>query len=446
MSDRTDYMLRPFLKDQDVIQDRVQAGIEANRKGRIFLRLVDADGKPVTNAKVSVQQTSHDFHYGANLFMLDEFESEEKNARYREVFKDHFNFATLPFYWDTLEPEEGKPRYDRDSPKVYRRPAPDLCLEYCEQFGITPKAHCLHYDHFEPKWLQKYTVEDQWKILEQRFRQCAERYAGRIHGWEVTNESFWQSATTQMYTANDFMERSFAMAARHFPNNELISNEGQECFRTHCMYSRMPYLMQLERAILKGARIDTIGIQYHIWCSPDTEEKVVAMQCSPRQIYEVLDCYWETFHRPMQMTEITFPCHDPNSKEAEDIQAEYVRQLYSIFFSHPAMEAIIYWNLVDGYAYGATPGDFTNGENKLAGGLMHFDITPKPALTAIRKLFTETWRTNADIHTDDDGRTSLRGFYGAYQADIVTPDGRTATTSFRIAKDQRFRDIVTLTI
>ena len=77
---------------------------------------------------------------------------------------------------------------------------------------------------------------------------------------------------------------------------------------------------------------------------------------------------------------------------------------------------------------------------------MHFDITPKPALTAIRKLFTETWRTNADIHTDDDGRTSLRGFYGAYQADIVTPDGRTATTSFRIAKDQRFRDIVTLTI
>lgn len=63
--------------------------------------------------------------------MLDEFETEEKNRAYREVFKDTFNLATVPFYWSDLEPERGKPRYTADSPKIYRRPATDLCVDYC---------------------------------------------------------------------------------------------------------------------------------------------------------------------------------------------------------------------------------------------------------------------------------------------------------------------------
>lgn len=60
--------------------------------------------------------------------MLDEFDHAEENQNYREVFKKCFNLATIPFYWDGLEPEQGKPRYDKDSPKVWRRPAPSFAL------------------------------------------------------------------------------------------------------------------------------------------------------------------------------------------------------------------------------------------------------------------------------------------------------------------------------
>jgi hypothetical protein len=45
--------------------------------------------------------------------MLDELETEEKNEKYKKYFAELFNMATLPFYWDTLEPEKGKPRYAR---------------------------------------------------------------------------------------------------------------------------------------------------------------------------------------------------------------------------------------------------------------------------------------------------------------------------------------------
>ena len=37
---------------------------------------------------------------------------EEKNEKYKKHFADLFNMATLPFYWDALEPCEGEPRFE----------------------------------------------------------------------------------------------------------------------------------------------------------------------------------------------------------------------------------------------------------------------------------------------------------------------------------------------
>ena len=47
--------------------------------------------------------------------------------------------------------------------------------------------------------------------------------------------------------------------------------------------------------------------------------------------------------------------------------------MYSMWFSHPAMDGIVYWNLADGYTYNAVPGDMSAGENYYRGGLLRFD-------------------------------------------------------------------------
>lgn len=444
---REEYLLKPFKDNADLIADRTRTGIETGRKGYAEIAVKTADGQPVREATVRLIQKTHDFKYGANLFMIDEFECEEKNAAYREVFKNHFNLATLPFYWDTLEPEEGKPRFAKDSPRVYRRPAPDLCLEYCEENGIAPKAHCLHYDHFEPEWLKKYDEATQWKKLEKRMRECAERYAHRIHGWEVTNESYWSTSTTPMYHNPLFMEKSFQLAEHYFPTNELISNEGLDYFpggaRNLYPYYN-PYFMQVERAILKGARIDTIGFQYHIWCTPENEADVVAHQCDAVSMYRSFDAF-ASLNRPLQITEITLPCHDPFSHEAEQLQAEMLKQLYTIWFGIPQMEAVIYWNLVDGYAFNAEPGDFTAGENKLAGGLMHFDLTPKPALTMLRHLFEKEWHTDETLTIGESGCARFKGFYGEYDVE-VTVDGRTIRSSLHLSRNGDFMPTFTVMV
>ena len=105
-------------KDKPELMKRAEEGIEQNRKGDCRIRLTDSNGNPLKNTKVKIDQKTHDFQFGAHIFMLDEFETEEENKKFREMFSDYFNLATIPFYWNTLEPEQGNPRYDKDSKKV----------------------------------------------------------------------------------------------------------------------------------------------------------------------------------------------------------------------------------------------------------------------------------------------------------------------------------------
>ena len=108
--DRRDTALKYFEQQSAETALRQQTGIELYRKGSAQLLFETADGSPLPeNITVEARQTNHEFRFGANLFMLDEFETPEKNAIYREKFPEVFNLATVPFYWRDLEPEQGKP-------------------------------------------------------------------------------------------------------------------------------------------------------------------------------------------------------------------------------------------------------------------------------------------------------------------------------------------------
>ncbi len=119
-------LLMPFEEQKDYVNAKIHDGIEQNRKKNVVFTIRDKDNNPIKDVKISLVQKDHEFLHGANIFMLDELETKEKNDAYKEKFAEVFNLATLPFYWNALEPEDGKPRFDKDSEKIYRRPAPDL--------------------------------------------------------------------------------------------------------------------------------------------------------------------------------------------------------------------------------------------------------------------------------------------------------------------------------
>lgn len=440
MYERAEKVLKPFLDAEDYMKDRVASGIEANRKGHGKIKVTDAEGKPVEQVHVELKQKTHDFRFGANCFMVDEMETAEKNAEYKRLFGELFNLATIPFYWSDLEPEQGKPRFAKDSPKVYRRPAPDLCVEFCREYGLEPKLHCLNYDMFTPEWVPE-DVPTVKKYLDKRLAEIAERYRDVIPSMEVINETLCNKNTnhadgrhgTNFFEDPEIVEWSFAHARKYLPSTHLIINEAtRHIWGPAFHWNRAAYYQQIERALAKGADIDAIGMQYHMFFRAEDEVKETALHYDPHTLYNVMDWYAK-FDKPLQVTEITVPAYTWNAED-EDLQAEIIKNLYSIWFSHPAMEAAIYWNLVDGYAFKAEPGDMAFGENYYHGALVRFDMSPKPSYYMLKKLIHEEWQSNLSLSGKD--AVSFKAFYGTYDAE-VTAGGKTVTVPIHVEKGMR---------
>ena len=427
-----------FEKNKEFADSAVKNGIEQNRKDDAEIKLTDKNGKPIKGVKIKVNQKTHDFRFGANIFMLDELETEEKNEKYKEAFKGLFNMATLPFYWSDLEPEEGKTRYTKDSSKIYRRPTPDLCMEFCKENEIEPREHGLAYEAWFPNWLKDadvFTIKDRY---EKRCKEISERYGDKIRTIEVTNEHDWEKGKTAMYEEPDLVEYSFKTARKYFGANELTINEWPWLWSEPAR-TRSRYYMQIERALRNGAEIDAVGMQYHMFFKSEEEYEKTRKYYDPKHLYDVLNLY-SRFNKPIQITEITFPAYT-DSAEDEEIQAELIRLHYSLWFAHKNVEQIIYWNLPDGYAAFAPQGDMTSGENYYRGGLLRFDLSKKPAYYMLNELINKTWRTNTEITTDENGIAKFRGFCGKYE---ITVENSNEKESIHVKKDCKNKKEITV--
>ncbi len=420
LEEKRSLYMRKYNENKAEIDARINDGIEKYRKGDKTLFFKDSEGRPLAEKKVSITQKTHEFKYGANIFMLDEFEKAEDNAEYRSVFKEYFNFATVPFYWNTLEPEEGKLRFEKDSPKIYRRPAPELCMEYCEQNGITPKLHCLYYDKFTPDWCAKDDEKALLLRLEKRFAQIAERYCGRMFELEVTNELFVvKERKTVLSRKRGIVNACFELARKYFPNEKLTINEANPIPDIARLDYYSPYFLQCESLLKQGVSIDRIGLQNHLFvgASSRTPESYEAQMRErfywndPFMYYRALDVMAQ-LGKPLEITEATVPTFGTSSED-EELQADMLRLWVSIWFSHPAVDAFVYWNTIDDYAYSSPGWD----ENKCRGGLFHHDLTPKKSALELKKLFSNEWRTECELITDADGKISFRGFFGDYTAE-----------------------------
>lgn len=404
---------------------RISEGIERNRKGFFKVTVTDGEGKPV-DATVKIKQKSHEFKFGCNMFMLDEIpDSKEKNEAYKEKLKAFFNILTVPFYWDATEPEDGKTRYDKDSEKIYRRPPTDLCVEWCEKNGIEPREHALCYDHFFPEWIKSKTPDEIKFYLDRRMREVSERYASRIPTIEVTNELAWDTGSP-FYFEPDFVEWCFKTAEKYFPANKLGINDW-------CGFWDQPaspanwYYTEVENAMLKGARVDAIGMQYHMFFRREHYFNATRKYYNLDHLYAIMDRF-SHFNKPIEITEITVPAFS-NDPADERLQADIIEKLYKVWFSHEKTEKIIYWNLADGYAAFTTPGNMTDGENYYYGGLLRFDMSEKPAYERLRHLITEEWHTELTAKSGE----SFKAFYGDYDIE-VTANGKSVIVPARMYK------------
>jgi GH35 family endo-1,4-beta-xylanase len=381
-----------------------EARIEKHRKADAVVAVVDAAGRPVRGAKIAAEQTRHAFLFGSNIFNWGKLNDEKLEAAYRQRFAALLNYATLPFYWPMYEPRRGEPQH------AYTERA----AQWCKEQGILTKGHPLAWNFADPRWLPD-DPDEIYKLQMARIEDCVGRFAGLIDRWDVVNEATHydreeflrraprHSGMWKKYGQIEFTRDCFVHARKAGPKATLLIND----YRTDPACEKV-----IEQLVDKdGKRLyDVIGIQSHmhggVWPN--------------RQIWQVCERF-ARFGVPLHFTETTILSGAqgwerkdgwPSTPEGEARQAQQVVRFYTMLFSHPAVEAITWWDFSDLHAWQSAPA-----------GYVRKDMSPKPAYDELMKLIKGKWWTSASLTSGEDGTAKFRGICGDYKV-TVTAEGK----------------------
>jgi len=156
------------------------------------------------------------------------------------------------------------------------------------------------------------------------------------------------------------------------------------------------------------APLHAIGIQAH---SPGNG----AHWFSPEEIWQTCELFGVELGLPIYFTEF-WQVSDPQRKMSgarstgnwsPELQADAIEQFYRTAFGHPAVQAIIYFGMIDGETESPTL------------GLLDASFQPKPAWTRLKKLIKEEWNTRRSGTTDVAGVLGFRGFFGQYEVRVT---------------------------
>ncbi len=399
----------------DSVQQAIDQNIETYRKAdaQIVLKNVSE------GTEVSVEQITSDFLFGSNIFLYGQLDTPQKNRRYEHAFGDLFNQATIAFYWKTLEPTKGLLRFTADSPYEYRRPPTDPVVEFCQKKGLYMKGHAIIYGIRQwghPTWMPEDRREME-REFETHIKTLAKRYGNRIQNWDVVNECFDQANRGIM--PDDYTYKSYRWAMKYFPKDVTFNTNECDMHWGPCKR----YVEIVRDLINRGVKIDHCGVQMHIF-NPNEAVQIAegkSDKLSPQRLWATLDCLVET-GRPTFISEVTISAPD-DTERGRAVQRELTRNLYRLWFSHPNVKGITWWNLIDG---GAAPGEPSFS------GLLDKEGNPKPSYEVLDKLINHEWKTRLTLKADKDGRISFRGFRGTYRITYKDQKGKKATMQYKL--------------
>jgi GH35 family endo-1,4-beta-xylanase len=377
------------------------ARIEKHRKADAAISVVDTAGQPLANAEIDVQQTRHAFLFGCNIFCWDGLPEKKLEQAYRQRFAELLNYATLPFYWSGYETERGKPAH-KHTEEVAR---------WCQQHGIQTKGHPLAWNCGDAPWFPD-DPDELYRLQLGRIDDCVKRFAGLIDRWDVVNEateydrvaflklSPKHSAMWKKVGQVAFPRECFLHARQANPKATLVIND---------YYTGPAYERFLEQLVDRQGKpvYDVIGIQSHmhggVW--------------SMKEIWRVCQQF-ARFGAPLHFTETTILSGDrgwatkagwPSTPQGEARQAQDIVRFYTLLFSHPAVQAITWWDFCDWYS-----------DKNAPAGFLRKDMSPKPAYDELKRLIKGKWRTKTHVQTAADGSGNFRGFLGNYRLTVRT--------------------------
>ena len=406
------------------VQARIDADIEKNRKADAVVDLPAS----AAGAEVKVEQISHKFRFGSNMFVFGQLRTPELNDAYKSLYGDLWNSGTVAFYWKTLEFEQGKVRFEGnqyDTPEYWansqdpkqerhwRRPPTDRCVDFLNSKGLYVHGHAMIYGMRRwghPDWAPEDRKELE-KLFEEHIKLLCQRYGDRVQEWDVVNECYDQANRGIM--PDDYTYKCFKWAEKYLPASVRLSTN--ECDMSWGPNRR--YVEIVRDLVDRGAKVDLMGVQKHFF-NPKAVASIAngADSHTPAFMYSVLDCMAEA-ERPIHISEVTIPS-PTDDINGRDIQAVVAYNLYRLWFSYPNVAGITWWNSIDG---GGAPGEPTTS------GVLDANGEKKPVYYALDQLINHDWKTNLTVKANDKGTVTFRGFRGKYRLTWTDASGAVQT-------------------
>ena len=472
----------------DEEQARIDRDIDTYRKADASFYV----GRIKKGTTVKVEQVQSEFVFGASAFNWNQLGSPESNARYRELFGTLFNRATIPFYWKDFERKPGSPRFQESiidteewwnkAPNPmrqphWRRPPSEPIVEWCEQHHVKVHGHPLVWGNRKwhyPEWLQyegipeaeraaldsleiicfsdnsvgapsygkmspeelagivpNYLMNEESRSL-QRIRDIMGRYSGRIDSWDVVNESAVDFGRGSQDPSLPVCKSVYGIMFPDYTFKSLqvaaASNDSGALLNINDYVVDDRYLRQAEDLLARGAKIDVLGSQMHLFQPQQCLDIAAGKRLNPKNNLvepEPVRAFFEklgSFGIPTCLSEITITSAGEGER-GEMIQAIISRNLYRLWFSLPSMMGITWWNIVDNCG---APGEPT------ISGLFHRDMSPKTSFYALDQLINHEWKTSLECQPDRKGNISWRGFKGTYLITWTDPQGREHAKEFTL--------------
>jgi len=393
--------------------------IEENRKLSVSVTVLDENSRSLNDFKVECVQLTHEFYFGnapeyllfayapysyrrGNRFGTKPLPEDQLN-QYKKLYVELFNYATLPaFYWADYEPAPGFLPMVEATKKI---------AEWLSEYKIVTKGHTLVWGNPPsvgvPGWVAAKGAAGEWEevrsLLYTRIIREMTQFKGLIQMWDVVNEPVVQRWFDSL--SEDYVIEAYRLARRVDPDAKLVLNE----FGLLTNNDTRRKFIKLAGKLVEEDLIDIIGVEAHIFNARDLKMQLENLE----GIYTALDEI-ATLGKPIHITEFQIPllavieAFNTDVQTAEKLQAEAVKIFYTLFFSHPSVEAIVYWNFYRAWQQGS--------------GFLRDDLTIKPVYYVLKDLIHQEWKTSLDTRTDHEGKVSFRAFPGTYEIRVKYAD------------------------
>ena len=482
--DKAGYMSEAYWQHwNEEEQAQIDADIERYRKADAKLEIKDLG----RNRKVVVEQISHEFIFGCSIFNFNQLGKNEYNDRYKRVFGELFNSATIPFYWTHLEWDKGKIRYETAENDTeewwnncekslkqfhWRRPSTDQIVDFCEQKGIRAHGHVLVWGsryNGMPRWWTDFLTPDEfktWKTLftkkklysnypeegneiwkslsfdeiaalfpnypkaidnawEARIKELSERYKGRVQSWDVVNECT-DDNTKGWIPENHYVSRSrrYSLMSGDYPYKALKWAE-----------KHLPAEVKLNINDFRRSLSYTKLVNRLLERGCKIDIMGIQMHLSKSD-----DCLkiaeGKKNQTPKQIrqyvawaSETGLPLH----MSEITIPAPSSDERGSMIQAIVAQNLYRLWfsqkNMMGITWWNAVDGCSKTGQPSIY-GVFTRDMQEKPSYHALDQLINHEWKTNTTVKADKEGNVEFRGFKGKYRITYKDKNGKTQTKEF----------------